>query len=59
MSCRSFIEAYVLYVFEVHRFGFSVAGGILVPQSGIEPAFPALQGRFLITRPPGMSQGHF
>ena len=26
---------------------------ILVPQQGIEPMSPALQGRFLITGPPG------
>ena len=29
--------------------------GILVPQSGIEPMTPALQGRFLTTGPPGKS----
>ena len=27
--------------------------GILLPQPGIEPTFPALQGRFLITGPSG------
>ena len=31
----------------------SEACGILVPQPRIKPAFPALTGRFLITRPPG------
>ena len=31
--------------------------GILVPQPGIEPMTPALQGRFLTTGPPGKSPG--
>ena len=34
----------------------SAACGILVPQSGIEPVFPALQGGFLTTGPPGKPQ---
>ena len=29
--------------------------GFLVPRPGIEPASPALEGRFLTTRPPGKS----
>ena len=29
--------------------------GILLPQPGIEPTFPALQGGFLTTGPPGKS----
>ena len=37
------------------RLSFSVACGILVPQPGIKPAFPALQGRFLTTGPPAKS----
>ena len=32
------------------------ACGILVPQSGIEPTSPALEGRFFTTGPPGRSQ---
>ena len=32
------------------------ACGILVPQAGIEPASPALQGGFLTSVPPGKSQ---
>ena len=32
-----------------------VACGILVPQPGIEPESPALEGGFLTTRPPGKS----
>ena len=34
----------------------SVACGILVPQPGIEPAFPAHQGKFLTTGPPRESE---
>ena len=34
----------------VHGLSCSKACGILVPQPGIEPAFPALQGRFLTPR---------
>ena len=33
----------------------SQAYGILVPQPGIEPAFPALQGGLVTTGPPGKS----
>ena len=33
----------------------SVAGGVLVPKPGIKSEFPALEGRFLITEPPGKS----
>ena len=32
-----------------------VACGILVPRTGIEPASPALEGRFFTTGPPGKS----
>lgn len=32
---------------------------ILVPQPGIQPASPALEGRFLTYGPPGKSQSHF
>ena len=31
------------------------AHGVLVPQPGIEHAYPALQGGFLTTEPPGKS----
>ena len=34
---------------------FSLSCGILVPQPGIKPASPALEGKFLITGPPGRS----
>ena len=33
--------------------------GILAPQPGIEPTFPALEGGFLATGPPGNSLGIF
>ena len=38
-----------------HRLSCPVACGILVPQPGIKPMSPALQGRFLTTEPPGKS----
>ena len=37
------------------QLSFPVVCGILVPQPGIEPASPALEGRFLTTLPPGKS----
>ena len=37
----------------------SVAGIILVPWPRIEPMSPALQGRFLTTKPPGKSPKYF
>ena len=40
-------------VVAVHRLSCSTACGILVPPAGILPKFPALQGRFLTTGPPG------
>ena len=40
-------------VVRVHGLSFHEACGILVPQPGIEPASPALEGRFFTTEPPG------
>ena len=40
---------------EAHRLSCPMACGILVPQPGIEPASPALEGVFLTTGPPGKS----
>lgn len=40
---------------EVHRLSCSVACGISAPQAGIEPASPALGGKFLTAGPPGKS----
>ena len=37
------------------RLSCSAARGILVPQSGIEPKSPALEGGFFTTEPPGKS----
>ena len=54
MSCRIFsCGAQILVV--AHRVSCSEACGILVPRPGIEPVSPALEGRFLTTRPPGTS----
>ena len=39
----------------VSRLSCFVACGILVPQPGIEPESPALEGEVLTTRPPGKS----
>ena len=39
----------------VHKLHFSMSYEILVPQPGIKPASPALQGRFLTTGPPRKS----
>ena len=38
-----------------HRLNCPGACGILVPQPGIEPASPALEGIFFTTGPPGKS----
>ena len=38
------------------RLSLVVAYGILVPQPGIKPMCPALEGGFLTTGPPGKSQ---
>ena len=39
-----------------HGLSYPVARGIIVPQPGIEPASPALEGRFFTAEPPGKSQ---
>ena len=41
---------------EAHGLSYSVVCEILVPQSGIEPAPPTLQGGFFTTEPPGKPQ---
>ena len=41
-----------MLLFYVLIFGHKTCG-ILVPQSGIEPAPPAMEGEVLTTRPPG------
>ena len=42
----------------VHGLSCPTACGILVPQPGIEPGSPALEGGFLTTGPPGKSPNH-
>ena len=42
-----------LQYLQLYRFSYSVAYGMLVSQSGIEPSSPTLQGGWLITGPPG------
>ena len=42
-----------------HMLRCSMACGILVPWPGIEPASPALQGRFLTTEPPGKCHNNY
>ena len=42
---------YFYFIFLPH------ACGTLVPEPGIEPSRPALEGGFLTTGPPGKSQG--
>ena len=39
----------------VRGLGCPAACGILVPRPGTEPTFPALEGRFFTTGPPGKS----
>ena len=39
----------------VHGLSWPMVRRILVPQPGIKPASPALEGRFFTTEPPGKS----
>ena len=50
-----FIHLGCLGLVVAHGLSCSAARGILVSRPGIEPASPALQGRFLTTGPPGKS----
>ena len=51
---KVFIECVkILLLSYVLLFGGHEAYGILVPQPGIEPAPPALEGKILTTGPPG------
>ena len=52
----SLVAAKAGSVVVVRRLSCSAARGILVHQSGVEPASLALQGGFLTTGPPGKSQ---
>ena len=42
-------------VVAVHGLSWAMACRLLVPGPGIKPISPALEGRFLITGPPGKS----
>ena len=55
-SCGARAPERVGSVFVVLRLSCPKVCGISVPQPGIEPASPALEGRFLTTGPPGKSQ---
>ena len=46
---------WLLWLWRMQGFSCSVAYGVLVPQPGIKPVSPALQGRFFTTGPPGKS----
>ena len=66
-ACRIFVVLCVIFccgmwslkcvssVVVLHRLSCPSACEILVPQTGIEPMSPALQGRLLTTGPPGKS----
>ena len=43
----------------VRRLSCPVACGILVPQQGVQPMSPALEGRFLTTGPPTLGSLHW
>lgn len=47
-----------LQCLQLCRFSYSVAYGMLVSQSGIEPSSPTLQGGCLTTEPPGKALWH-
>ena len=50
-----FLPIYFIWLHRVLTAMHGMACGILVPQPGIKPASPALEGRFLTTGPPGKS----
>ena len=54
-SSGMWASEHVVSVVVALRLSCSEAYGILLPQPGIEPASPALQGRFLTTGSPGKS----
>ena len=53
--CSGWAPEHVGLVSAAYRPSCFLACGILVPWPGIEPVFPALQGRFLTTGPPRKS----
>ena len=54
-SCGAWAPEHTGSVVVAHGLSCPTACGILVPRQGIEPASPALEGRFLTTGPPGKS----
>ena len=54
---RSFVAVHRFFscdsLFAAHGLSCSAAYGILVPWLGLEHLFPAFQGRFITTGPPG------
>ena len=52
-SCVPWVPEHVASVVVAHVLSYSAACGVLVPQPGIEPTFPALQGGFVTPGPPG------
>ena len=54
-SCGVRAPGHVGSVVAARGLSFPVADGILVPQPGIKPTSPALEGGFLTTRSPGKS----
>ena len=59
-SCDAWALEHVGSVVVARHLSFSMAYETLVPEPGIEPASPALQGGFLTTVPPGKSlDGYF
>ena len=57
-ACGNFVVSYGTFccgAWTLQLWGWSTADGIFVPQPGIEPMSPALQGIFLTTGPPRKS----
>ena len=54
---RGLLSTYGMWVLQFVALGLRcpMACGISVPQPGIEPTSPALEGRFLTPGPPGMA----
>ena len=57
-SCDAWALEHVGSVVVARHLSFSMAYETLVPEPGIEPVSPALQGRFLTTGPPSLD-GYF
>ena len=53
LGCAGFLLWHVGSKVAAHRLSYPTVCGIFVPQSGVKPEPPALEGRFLTTGPPG------